>query len=614
MTVTMDNETGCKKAEGTPVKRLKLLREQMKRYGIDAYLIVSDDFHASEYVGDYFKCREYISGFDGSAGTLVITQNEAGLWTDGRYFIQAARQLEGTGITLRKSGESGVPTILQYLKSTLHRGQCLGYDGRTIRAGYAEAIKEQLKDMKIRYEETLDLVDFIWKNRPALPSEGIWELSEEYTGKSRCEKLKELREKLKEEDADGILLTSLDDIAWLYNIRGNDIAYNPVALAYSIVYEDVAMLYLNLHGISQELQDALKQDGICLLPYLDVYKDVAQLPKGCRIWLDESMVNVALRAAVPTNVTVIHKANPTAIAKAVKNSVEMENVRQAHIMDGVAVSKLIYWLKQQREAVRQEKITELTVCEKLEEYRKRGEGYIEQSFAPIAAYGAHGAIVHYEPTKETNIPLKEGNFLLLDTGGQYLKGTTDITRTIAIGEPGYEQKKHYTAVLRGNLNLAAAYFKYGCTGANLDYLAREPLWELGLDYNHGTGHGVGYLLNVHEGPNSIRLKEAGGGVGTIFEEGMITSDEPGLYLEEEYGIRLENLILCKKGKKTQFGQFMRFEILTMVPFDRSAILPEQMTERERELLNAYHEKVYESIAPYLTEEERLWLKKETAPV
>lgn len=593
--------------------RLTLLREQMRIYGIDVYLIVSDDFHASEYVGDYFKSREYISGFDGSAGTLVVTQTEAGLWTDGRYFIQAAEQLEGTGITLHKIGEPDVPSILQYLQSTLRKGQSLGYDGRTVRAGYAGAIKTNLKEVQIKFEETVDLVGLIWKDRPALPSEDVWILSEEYAGVSREQKLKELREKMKKEGADSLLLTSLDDIAWLYNIRGNDISYNPVALAYTLVDMEKAVLYINQRIVGEDVKKELEAAGVQLRSYLDVYRDVSELKKGSRIWIDETTVNVALREAVPVGVNLLNKANPTTIAKAIKNPVETEHVRQAHVKDGIAVTKLIYWLKMQQGSEMQKagELRELTVCEKLEELRSRQEGYLEQSFAPIAAFGAHGAIVHYEPTKATDIPLTDNGFLLLDTGGQYLQGTTDITRTIGIGTLSEEQKKHYTAVLRGNLNLAAAYFKYGCTGANLDYLARAPLWELGLDYNHGTGHGVGYLLNVHEGPNAIRLRDAGDSVGTVFEEGMITSDEPGLYLEGEYGIRLENLLLCKKGRKTAYGQFMEFETLTLVPFDREAILPELMSEKELALLNNYHARVYEKISPHLTDEERHWLAEET---
>lgn len=595
--------------EKAAVLRLQRLREQMQRYGIDAYLIVSDDFHASEYVGDHFKCREYVSGFDGSAGTLVVTMQEAGLWTDGRYFIQAKEQLEGTGIDLQRMGEKGVPTIGDYLQMKLRKGQCIGYDGRTVRAGYMRALKEELRRLELKYEESIDLVELIWEDRPALPQKPVWILEERYAGMPRADKLKKVREALVESGADGLLLASLDDIAWLYNIRGNDIAYNPVALAYALIEEKRAVLYISGQAVGEEVRRELAADRIELRPYMDVYGDVAGIRKGYRLQLDENTVNVALRAAVPVGVTVINQPNPTTAWKAVKNPVEMEHVREAHRKDGVAVTKLIYWLKK-----RSGTVTELEVCEKLEELRKAGADYLEQSFAPIAASGAHGAIVHYEPTPETDIPLVENSFLLLDTGGQYLQGTTDITRTIVIGEVNEEQKLHYTAVLRGNLNLAGVQFKYGCTGANLDYLARSPLWELGLDYNHGTGHGVGYLLNVHEGPNAFRLKEAGGKIGTVFEEGMVTSDEPGVYLEGSYGIRLENLLLCRRGKKTEYGQFMEFETLTLVPFDREAIVPELLSDRERTLLNSYHVRVYRELAPALNEEERAWLLSQTAEI
>lgn len=585
------------------------LRAEMKKYGIDAYLIPTDDFHASEYVGDYFKCREYISGFDGSAGTLVVTTNEAGLWTDGRYFLQADEQLEGSGIRLYRLGEKDVPTILQYLKNTLKREQCLGYDGRTVSTAYAKALKEQLDSKKIKFEETMDLVGMIWEDRPSMSAEPVWLLEDSFAGRTRKEKLQELREEMKNAGADVFLLASLDDIAWLYNVRGNDITYNPVALAYTMIWKEQAVLYANPKAVPESVKTILMQDGIEVRPYLSVYSDLRNLDKRMNILLDENATNVALRSAIPASVYVVNHKNPTTIAKAVKNQVEMQHVCEAHIKDGVAVTKMIYWLKAN---YGKRTITELDVCEQLEEFRRQGSDYLGQSFAPIAAAGAHGAIVHYEPVGDTNTPLVDNSFLLLDTGGQYLQGTTDITRTIACGAIDDQMKEHYTAVLRGNLNLAAVHFKYGCTGANFDYLARAPLWELGLDYNHGTGHGVGYLLNVHEGPNAIRLKDANNSVGAVFEEGMITSDEPGLYLEGAYGIRLENLLLCRKVRKTDYGQFMEFETLTLVPFDRSSILVDKMSKREKELLNQYHRRVYEAIAPMLTPEEAAWLKEETA--
>lgn len=596
--------------------RVAALREQMKKHGVDAYLIVTDDFHASEYVGDYFKCRSFISGFDGSAGSLVITMDEAGLWTDGRYFLQARDQLEGTGIRLYRMGDEGVPDIPDYLKKTLQKGQCLGYDGRTIQAAYAKKIKELLQEKEIRYLETEDLVDALWSDRPDFPAEPIWLLSEEYTGKSRSQKLHDLREKMKEAGADVHLLASLDDIAYLYNLRGNDIPCNPVALSYTLVRQQDAALYIAPQAVSGEIAEELKKDGVILKPYLQVYEDVKELSGGMGLLLDEASVNVALLSAVPDGVKRIDQTNPTQLAKAVKTTVEMENMRKAHIQDGAAVTKMICWLKrhQKDEDFLNGRVTELSVAELLEGFRREREGYLQPSFEPIIASGPHGAIVHYEPTKETDVPIGNNTFLLMDTGGQYMQGTTDITRTVSIGILSREQKEHYTAVLRGNLALGAAVFKHGCTGVNLDILARGPLWEQGLDFNHGTGHGVGYLLNVHEGPNAFRLREQSGKSGAVFEEGMITSNEPGLYLEGRYGIRLENLTLCRKAQKTEFAQFMCFETLTMVPFDREAILPELMTDRELRIINDYHKTVYEKISPYLTEDECAWLREVTVPI
>ncbi len=596
--------------------RLSALRRLMADKGIDAYLIVSDDDHASEYVGDYFKCREFLSGFDGSAGSLVITQTEAGLWTDGRYFLQAREQLGGTGITLQKMGEPDVPAIPAYLASVLQDGQCLGYDGRTIRAGYAAEIEAALAGKQIRYVQTEDLVGQIWKDRPPFPEHPVWILPDSYVGRSRAEKLAMVRKQMEQAGAERYLLASLDDIAWLYNIRGNDIAYNPVVLSYTIIEQEQAILYGTLSAFSDEVRKQLEADSILLRPYLQVYEDLKILPAESSVMLDPSTSNVALLSCIPEGVKVIRQTNPTTLFKVVKMPEEMENERKAHVQDGVAVTKLIYWLKQMQDSqeLKEGKITEQVVRKKLEALRKEREGYLDQSFAPIIAAGAHGAIVHYEPTEATDIPLVEHSFVLMDTGGQYWQGTTDITRTVSIGTLTDTQKAHYTAVLRGNLNLGAARFKHGCTGMNLDVLARTPLWELGLDYNHGTGHGVGYLLNVHEGPNAIRFKEAGGKAGAVLEEGMITSNEPGLYLEGQYGIRVENLVLCKKAEQTEYGQFMEFETLTMVPHDRAAILPEQMSKRELALLNAYHKTVYETISPYLTEEERKWLKEETREI
>lgn len=595
-------------------ERLASLRKRMEAHGIDAYVIMTDDFHASEYVDVYFKCRAYISGFTGSAGTLVVTADEAGVWTDGRYFLQAGQQLADTGITLRKMGEPGVPTIPAYLQEKLQNGQCLGYDGRTVNAAYADTLKAALDGKKIRYAETVDLVGEIWSDRPPFPAHPIWDLPESYTGKSRGEKLADLRAKMTEYGADRFLLASLDDIAWLYNLRGGDVAYNPVFMSYTLVEQDKSILYVAPEAVPAELTAVLAQVGVEIRPYLQVYEDVKQLPEGSSLLLDRGSVNVALLSSLPESVRLINRANPTMVAKALKTPVEMENIRAAHVQDGVAVTKMIYWLRQlvNTEDYKNGKVTELDVAAKLLSFRQERPGFLEESFDPIIGTGAHGAIIHYAPTEESNAPIEHNTFLLMDTGGQYWQGTTDITRTVSMGEVNEEEKRYYTAVLRGNLNLAAIKFKYGCTGANFDILSRSPLWELGYDFNHGTGHGVGYLLNVHEGPQRIRLKCVGDDV--VFEEGMLTSDEPGAYLEGKFGVRLENLMLCLKAEKTDTAQFMRFEPVTMVPFDRASILPEMMTNRELELLNEYHAQVYAAVSPYLTEDERAWLAQETAPI
>ena len=583
----------------------------MKEKKIDAYLVATDDFHGSEYVGDYFKCRKYITGFTGSAGTAIITQDMAGLWTDGRYFIQAADQLRDTTIELFKSGEPGVPTVHQFLNDKLEEGMCLGFDGRTVSAREAEELQELLQEKHITFSVNDDLIGEIWEDRPVLSCEPVMELDIRWTGKSRADKIAEIREQMKAKEADTFILTSLDDIAWLLNIRGNDIHCCPVVLSYLVMMENELRLYANAAAFSEEIRSNLEADGVKIYPYDDVYSYVQSISSDKKVLLPRANVNSRLVSNIPSEVTILDEPNLTLLPKAVKNETEMENERIAHIKDGVAVTKFIHWLKKN---VTRTTITELSTAEKLYQFRSEQEHFLGESFDPIIAYGTHAAIVHYSATEATDIPLEARGMVLADTGGHYLEGTTDITRTIVLGPVTAKEKKFFTAVLRGNLNLAAAKFKYGCTGLNLDYLARGPLWELGEDYNHGTGHGVGYLLNVHEGPNSFRWKNLPGNPAPVLEEGMITSDEPGYYLENEFGIRHENLVLCKKAEKTSFGQFMCFEPLTMVPFDLEGINPEEMTERERKLLNDYHQKVYTTISPYLDEEEKEWLKQATREI
>ena len=592
-------------------QKLNALRILMKEKKIDAYLVATDDFHGSEYVGDYFKCRKYITGFTGSAGTAIITQDMAGLWTDGRYFIQAADQLRDTTIELFKSGEPGVPTVHQFLNNKLEEGMCLGFDGRTVSAREAEELQELLQEKHITFSVNDDLIGEIWEDRPALSCEPVMELDIRWTGKSRADKIAEIREQMKAKEADTFILTSLDDIAWLLNIRGNDIHCCPVVLSYLVMMENELRLYANAAAFSEEIRSNLEADGVKIYPYDDVYSYVQSISSDKKVLLSRANVNSRLVSNIPSEVTILDEPNLTLLPKAVKNKTEMENERIAHIKDGIAVTKFIHWLKKN---VTRTTITELSTAEKLYQFRSEQEHFLGESFDPIIAYGTHAAIVHYSATEATDIPLEARGMVLADTGGHYLEGTTDITRTIVLGPVTAKEKKFFTAVLRGNLNLAAAKFKYGCTGLNLDYLARGPLWELGEDYNHGTGHGVGYLLNVHEGPNSFRWKNLPGNPAPVLEEGMITSDEPGYYLENEFGIRHENLVLCKKAEKTSFGQFMCFEPLTMVPFDLEGINPEEMTERERKLLNDYHQKVYTTISPYLDEEEKEWLKQATREI
>ncbi len=591
-------------------ERITALRERMKEKKIDAYLVPTDDFHASEYVGEYFKCRKYITGFTGSAGTAVIMQDMAGLWTDGRYFIQAAAQLEGTGVDLFKMGEPGVPTIHQFLEEKLGEGMCLGFDGRTISAKEASELSEALGKKGASLSVDYDLAGEVWEDRPALSCEPVMELDVKWAGESRADKCAKIRKAMEEKGADAFVLTSLDDIAWLLNIRGGDVHCCPVVLSYLVMTQKEIKLFANENAFPAEVLDALAKDGVTLLPYDSIYEYVKTFAKDMKVLLCKQKANSRLVSNIPAEVEILDEENLTLLPKAIKNPVEVENERIAHIRDGVALTKFIYWLKKN---VGKIPMTELSAEEKLYSFRAQQENFIDNSFDPIISYGVHAAINHYSATPETDIPIEPRSFLLADTGGNYYEGTTDTTRTIVMGPVTDEQKKFFTAVLRGMLNLGNAKFRYGCTGVNLDYLARGPLWELGQDFNHGTGHGVGYLLNVHEEPNSFRWKVVPGN-NAVLEEGMITSDEPGYYVEDGYGIRHENMIVCKKAEKTQFGQFMCFEFLTMVPFDLDAVVPEQMTAHERELLNNYHAQVYEKISPYLDEDEKAWLKEATRAI
>lgn len=595
----------------TVMEKLDALRKEMQAHGMKAYIVPTDDFHSSEYVGDYFKVREYLSGFTGSAGTLLVLEKEAALWTDGRYFLQAEEQLAGSSIKLMKMGEPGVPTIAEYLAEQLPAQAVIGFDGRTVSNQFVARIAQKTDKKQMTFEGAFDLADAVWKGRPALSKQPVWELPVSYAGMSREEKLEKLRQQMRAQEADTCLLTALDEIAWLLNLRGGDVAYTPVFLAYMLIGRESAVLCVHREILSDEIVGKLEQAGVSLASYDAVEELLCGLPEGTALLLDDAGVSYRLTGCVPEHVKKIEAPSPVAHMKAVKTPDEMAHMRTAHIKDGAAVTHFIYWLKQQ---VGKERITELSATEKLVEFRAGQEGFLDQSFDPIVAYGAHGAIVHYEATEETDAVLEPHGFCLADTGGHYKEGTTDITRTIVLGELTEEERRAYTLVLRGHLNLYAARFPEGTCGQNLDALARIPLWEECMDYNHGTGHGVGYLLSVHEGPQRLNWKLRNGDTYTPLAEGMIVSDEPGLYLTDKFGIRHENLLLVRQGEKTEFGQFFYFEALTMVPFDRDAIDVSLLTERELAILNGYHAKVYETLAPYFEGGEAAWLAAATAPL
>ena len=577
------------------------LRERMAHYGIDAYVIPTDDFHGSEYVGDYFRCRAWVSGFTGSAGTLVVTKDWAGLWTDGRYFLQGAAQLQGSGIELMKMGEKGVPTKEQWLKEHLREDAVIGFDGRTMTSAGGKALKDL--GFSILWEK--DLVGEIWEDRPSISTAPAWELDVRYTGRSRKDKLEALIRDVKDQGCDGHILTSLDDICWLLNVRGDDVACCPVVLGYVILVGDTVTWYVDETKLSRELKAAICADGVTIKDYFAVYEDVKTLTG--KVLLSSQVVNYAIMEGLSAQI--VEGANPTTLPKALKTDAEVENETIAHIKDGAALTRFMKWVK---ENAGKTQITEISAAEKLESFRAEQENYLGASFEPIMGYAHHGAIVHYSATEESDIPLQAESFLLSDTGGHYLEGSTDVTRTFALGPVTEEMKLHYTLVLKGHLNLSAAKFKQGCGGVSLDYIARAPFWERGLDYNHGTGHGVGYLLGVHEGPQNIRYNPAGN--SAKLQPGMITSNEPGIYLEGKYGVRIENLVVCEKWQENEYGTFLKFRDLTMCPYDLDAVELSLLTESEKAQMNAYHKKVYETLAPLYNEEDQAWLKNATRAV
>lgn len=566
-------------------QQLNDLRQKMQENGFDAYLIPTTDYHGSEYVNDYFKCRKYVSGFTGSAGTLIVTQDDAKLWTDGRYFIQAAMQLEDSGIDLMKMGQPGIPTMLEWLASQLGNGQVLAFDGRVMDYGFGRELESKFT---VAYDK--DLVDEIWTDRPAISPSKIYPLDASVTGETTASKLARVREYLAAKGADYHLTTKMEEIAWLYNLRGSDVENNPVFFSFALITPTEDRLYV---------MDETFDGG---LPYLQIFEDLKTLPAGTML-LDEKVASYSMIKLLPDHVKVISEENPASLMKARKNPVEIAATKNAHLKDGAAMVNFIYWLKQH---IGKEVITEISASDYLEMCRRQQDGCYDISFETISGYAEHGAIIHYFATPETDKTLESEGFLLVDSGGQYNDGTTDITRTIALGPLTDEMKTHYTAVLRCHIALSAAKFNAGTTGAELDALTRKPLQKLGLDYNHGTGHGVGHILSCHEGPQSISPR----GTTQPILPGMINSDEPGVYLEGKHGIRLENEILCVEEPSGKLG----FEPITFCPFERDAIDVTMLTVEERTWVNDYHRNVFEKIGPLVEDEVREWLAKATAEI
>lgn len=591
-----------------PGQALNNLRQLMKKHNLQAYIVPSSDPHQSEYVPACWERRRFISGFTGSAGTVVVTESAAGLWTDSRYFLQAEQQLQGSGIELFKMGQPGVPGSTEWLVRQLKPGDKVGIDPQVFSHREASELKQQLEERGLALQPLEEnLVDAIWDDRPAIPDAPAVPHPLQFAGETIESKLTRIREQMADLRADVHILTALDTIAWTFNIRGADVDYNPVVIAYAAIGNKEALLFLPEGKETPELKAHLG-NGIEIRPYhqFGVYLD--QLAAGGdKVWLDPDTVSYWITEKLSGKVPVVFRQSPVVKFKAVKNETEIEGMKAAHLRDGVAMVCFLCWLERQVESG---EVSEISAAEKMEEFRREQENYVGPSFHPISAYGPHGAIVHYSADENSNVTLKPEGIFLFDSGGQYLDGTTDITRTVALGEPAWQQKEHFTRVLKGMLALSITRFPVGFAGSQLDTIARKPLWDAGLNYGHGTGHGVGAYLNVHEGPQGISYYR---GIGVPMEPGMITSNEPGYYLEGEYGIRIENLVLTVRDPRAE--NFLTFETITLCPIDRKLILPELLNEAEREYLNNYHRRVREAIEPHLKDpQEKEWLRLATEPV
>ncbi len=604
--------------ENTVIKeRLSRLRSKMAEEGIDYYMMPTSDFHNSEYSADFFKVREYFCGFDGSNGTLVVSADEAGMWTDGRYFIQAENQMKGTGVTLYKMMEPGVPTINEYLLNNMKEGQTLGFDGRVISAGIGEKLEKELKEIGALLKIDKDLAEYVWTDRPALPCHDMYVLCDELCGMSFKDKLTLVREKMNEYGAGTHVLSKLDDIMWLTNLRGNDVECNPVALSYVIITEDEFILFVQGKEVTDEVRTYCENVGITLREYDEFISEVKAIITDRKILYDRRNTNfltykALLKKAKEAGISLVNKKDPTELMKAQKNETELKNIREVYLRDSAKLTEFIYWVKNN---VGRIPMTEYSAAMKLDSMRAELPGFIELSFPTISAYNANAAMAHYEATEDNCAEVKAEGMLLVDSGGTYMGGTTDVTRTIVVGEISDEIKCHYTRTVAGMLRLSNAKFLEGCTGKNLDILARGPLWDMGIDYKHGTGHGIGYILNVHEGPQNIRWRFTEGQNEAPLLPGMIVSDEPGVYIEGSHGIRIENILEVVKGEAGEYGQFLHFDHLTYAPIDLEAIDKKYMDAKDVEALNAYHKMVYDRVSPLISDENvLLWLKDATRAI
>ncbi|QGU96797.1 M24 family metallopeptidase [Clostridium bovifaecis] len=586
-------------------EKIEELRKLMKEKGIEAYIIPSADPHQSEYVADHYAARAFITGFTGSAGTAVITLKDAGLWTDGRYFVQAESELKDTDITLFRMGEKDVPTVERFLKENLSKGAKIGFDGRVIAVQYFRSLKEDLESKEVSFETDEDLIDMIWKNRPEKPCTKVIIHDTKYAGKSREDKLSEVIKEMKAIGADHYVISGLDDIAWLLNIRGRDVKCNPLTIAYSVISEERCYLFIDDEKLNSDVTDELQKANIEIRPYDSIGEFLKNISEGTML-LDPSKTSTWIHSSI--KIKTIESMDITTQLKAIKNDVEIQNVRSAMVRDGVAMVKFISWLKK---TIKLRNIKEIEASDKLEEIRRAGDKFYDLSFPTISAYKSNASMPHYKATEEKQATIEQKSFYLVDSGAQYLDGTTDITRTIAVGSLTDEEKLDYTLVLKGMIDLTMQRFLYGTTGSNIDIIARIPLWNAGMDFKHGTGHGIGFFLNVHEGPhriasvpNTIRL-----------EKGMIISNEPGIYKAGKHGIRTENLVVVQEEEKTEYGgQFMKFETLTLCPIDKEAIDVNLLTPEEKAWLNNYHKTVFDKLSIYLQGEELEYLRQATEEI